>query len=207
MLASDVNNPEFVGAQNPDALLHVEFFWAEPIDKWASEEKGKEVRLKKQPFVRIMKPGDSTSILETAVREDHKARWPNQWLYWQMKEGLVEDGSGIPGWRIEEWPELANKPEQLRELHFLRFFVVEQIAGASDHQIQKMGMAGPGLRERARAAMRDRMNQQVKDAMKEKDATIAAQGTTIAEQGKQLAELQAQMAQVMDQLTKPKKAA
>ena len=89
MLASDLNNPEFVGAVNPDSLLYVEFYWHEPIDKWSSEQAtmkaGKRVviKLPKQPFVRIMRPGDQTTIVETAVREDHKARWPEKWMYWQ----------------------------------------------------------------------------------------------------------------------------
>jgi hypothetical protein len=36
-------------------------------------------------------------------------------------------------------------------LQILHFATVEQVAGASDAQLQRVGMGGPGLRERARA--------------------------------------------------------
>ena len=78
MLASDLANPEFVGARNPDDMLYVEFYWHEPVDKNKSEEQGKTIREDKQPFVRIMRPGDNTSILETPVRDSHKQRWPQK---------------------------------------------------------------------------------------------------------------------------------
>lgn len=174
MLATDVNNQEFSGAiANPDDLLHVEFYWCEPIDKWASDEKGREIKGPRQPFVRIMKPGDQTSIIETRVREDHKARWPKKWLYWQMKEGLISGGENIPGWKVEEWPEVIGNDSLLNELKYLRFYTVEQIAGASDSQVQGMGMIGPSLREKAKRALSERMNAGTTEALKERDQKIA----------------------------------
>lgn len=178
MLASDLNNPDFIGAMNPDALLYVEFYWYEPIDKWKSDHEsarqGKRVVIKgpKQPFVRIMKPGDQTTIIETAVREDHKARWPEKWMYWQMSEGLI-DGDKVPGWQLEEWPYLQDKPQLLRELKFTRFQTVDQIAGASDAQVQKLGVGGMGLREQARVDLRQRVARDAMDEVKKKDREIA----------------------------------
>jgi hypothetical protein len=222
MLASDVNNPEFVGAvTNPDALLFVEFYWHTPIDKWGSEEASAKagrrvvVNMKKIdydehgvakktkedlkiPYVRIMKPGDQTSIVEVAVREDHKQRWPQQWLYWQMAEGLVDEGKNIPGWPIEQWPHMDTMPDELRNLKFMRFYTVEQIAGASDAQIQRIGLGGMGLREQARVDLRNKMAKDLNAGIKERDAIIE-------EQGKALKALQDQMAQVLEQVTKPKK--
>lgn len=171
MLASDLHNPEFMNPQNPDSMLSVEFHWHEAEDVLASEREGKIVKLPKQPYVRIQRPGDMTSIVEVAVREDHKRRWPEKWLYWQMKEGLVDTGREVPGWKIDEWTHL--NPEQIRELKFKRFYVVEQIAGASDSQIQGIGMGGIGLREMARQALRERMGSETKQALEEKDAKIA----------------------------------
>jgi len=177
MLASDINNPEFVGAQNPDGLMYVEFTWHEPVDKWASEQAtekaGKKVLIKgpRQPFVRIMRPGDNTSIVFTAVRPDHKSRWPDKWLNWQMQEGLVGDGAEVPGWKLEEWTHL--QPEQLRELKHMRFSVVEQVAGASDSQVQRLGIGGYGLREEARKALQQKMGQGIRDEIKKKDEEIS----------------------------------
>lgn len=171
MLASDVNNPEFVNPINPDSMLHIEFFWKEPVDKWKSEQAGKEVRGKKAPYIRMMKPGDQTSIIEAPVRDDHKARFPRQWLSWQMKEKMIEGASDdIPGWKVEEWDVLNDT--QRHELKFLRFNTVEQLAGASDAQLQKLGMGGVGLRERARQAIKQRNRSEFETEMKAKDAEL-----------------------------------
>ena len=179
MLASDVNNPEFVGATDPNAALYVEFYWHEPVDKWASEQEsqkqGKRVTVKRDrcPFVRIMRPGDKNSIIEEAVRNDHKHRFAERWLQWQLAEGLIDGGENIPGWKIEEWPHLEDKPEQLRELKYLRFYTVELLAGASDAQIQNLGIGGMGLREIAKQALREKMSQDVKEAVAAKDKELA----------------------------------
>lgn len=197
MLASDLNNPEFAGPVNPDEMLYVEFYWHEPLDPWASREKGYEVKLPRQPFVRIMKPGDGLSILEVPVREDHKQRFPQKWLYFQMKEGLVDDGKDIPGWKLEDWPEMAGKDEFLRGLKYLRFYTVEQLAGASDAQVQGIGLGGLGLREKAKAALREHISVAAKAELAERD-------TKINTQAEQIKALQEQVAALMETMTAPK---
>lgn len=172
MVASDLNNPAFMGPINPDTLLHVEFYMHEPEDVHKSEAAGKIVRLPATPYIRIQNPGDKTSVVESPVLERHKQRWPDKWLYFQIKEGLVEGAVEVPGWKVEEWTHL--NPEQVRELKYLRFSVVEQVAGASDEQIQKLGMGGLGLREAAKQALRARMGAEVKEEMQKKDAEILA---------------------------------
>ena len=172
MLASDLANPQFVGPVNPDSMLSVEFFWHEPEDVLKSEAAGKIVRLPKIPYVRIQSPGDHTSIMEAPVTERHKQRWPDKWLYWQIKENLIEGAAEIPGWKIEEWTHL--NPEQVRDLKFMRFTVVEQVANASDSQCQKLGMGGMALREAARLALRSRLGVELKQEMDKKDAEISA---------------------------------
>ena len=172
MLASDLANPQFVGPVNPDSMLSVEFFWHEPEDVLKSEAAGKIVRLPKIPYVRIQSPGDHTSIMEAPVTERHKQRWPDKWLYWQIKENLIEGAAEIPGWKIEEWTHL--NPEQVRDLKFMRFTVVEQVANASDSQCQKLGMGGMALREAARLAIRSRLGVELKQEMDKKDAEISA---------------------------------
>ena len=205
MLASDLNNPEFVGARNPDDMMFVEFYWHTPVDKWESDTIGKIVNMKvmkpnadgktftktnedlKIPYIRIMRPGDKFSIIETAVRDDHKARWPRQWMAWQIKEGII-DGTGkdIPGWNVDEWDVVNKDHDRLRELHNLHFHTVDLIAGASDTQVQRMGIGGLGLREQARVALRNKMGSETQGELKRRDDEIAA--------------LKAQMADVMEQL-------
>ena len=170
MLASDLNNPAFVGPINPDSLLSVEFYMYAPEDPHKSEAAGRMVRLPEMPYVRIQNPGDHTSIMESPVFESHKRRWPDKWLYFQIQNNMVEGAAEIPGWKIEEWTHLD--PEQVRQLKFMRFSVVEQIANASDAQCQKIGMNGMSMREAARLALRQRMGAEVQAEMAAKDAEI-----------------------------------
>lgn len=195
MLASDLNNPEFVGATNPDSLLHVEFYEFEAVDKWSSEVKSAEagkrviVKLPKRDFVRIMRPGDKDTILEVPVREEHKARWPERWLYYEISMGRANGGENIPGWKIDDWPEFDGQEEMKRDLKYKRFYTVEQLAGAQDAQVQQLGIGGLGLREKARAALRERMRKEYQSDMAEKEKTIAAQGAAIEELKEQMRQL------------------
>lgn len=194
MLASDLNNPEFVGARNPDSGLYVEFYWHEPVDAWASREESQKlqrnvvVKLPKQPFVRIMVPGDKTSEWTGAVSEAHKRRFPQQWMAWQINEGIIGGDGDIPGWKLEEWDEIEK--DLARELLHMRFQTVEQLAGASDKQIQGIGIGGVSLREKARVALRNKMGAETKAALDAKEAETA-------ELKKQMAALQAQMAELI----------
>jgi hypothetical protein len=160
---------------NGDAQLHVEFFVAKEIDP----------RFDGQPFVRINIPGDKTTVVEQPVREEHKRRFPRQWLYFQMKQDEV-NGLQVLGTSLDEWcaasPEDLTKP-QIEELRILRFQTVEQVAAASDQQLQRIGMGGPGLRERAKAFL----------ARKNKSETQEELDKT----KQQLAELQAQMSELL----------
>lgn len=171
MLASDVNNPEYVGSRNPDDALFVEFYMHEPEDWNKSLELGKKVRGQPMPYVRIQAPGDKTTIIETPVREDHKQRWPQKWLYFQMKEGLVGGDQQLPGWAIDDWDYLDD--EQKRELKYQRYSIVEQLAGASDAQVQRLGMGGVALREAAKRALREKMGAEAREMMEQKDREIA----------------------------------
>lgn len=199
-IASDLNNPNFAGPINPDSLLSVEFFMHEPEDVHKSEAAGKLIKGPAIPYVRIQNPGDHTSIVESPVFEMHKKRWPDKWLYFQIQNNMVEGAAEIPGWKIEEWTEL--NPEQVRTLKFMRFSVVEQVANASDAQCQRMGMDGFSLREKAKLALRSRMNVEMQQEMDKKDAKINA----LEESNKALAEKFAKFEAFMAASEKPLKA-
>jgi hypothetical protein len=123
---------------NADSHLHVEFY---EFDK---------APYKGVNFIRIMVPGDKTNIIETPVREHHKERFPRQWLYYQMQN----NENVLVGLPLVEW--YKDRPEdltevQLAELQILKFQTVDQVATATDAQMQRVGMGGVGLRERAKA--------------------------------------------------------
>jgi hypothetical protein len=167
---------------NADSHLHVEFYEHEKAP------------YKGVPFVRIMIPGDKTTEIDQPVREDHKQRFPRQWLYFQMQNN---DGS-IIGTPLAEWckaaPEDFNE-NQMAELQIVKFQTVEQLATASDSQIQKVGMGASGLRERARVFLNS----------KNQDKNSTELDKTRLE----LNELKEQMAMLMEQrkLGRPRKEA
>lgn len=123
---------------NADSQLHVEFYEYEK-----EPYKGK-------PFVRIMVPGDKTNIIDQPAREDHKRRFPRQWYHFQMANSADQVvGMSLALWNKERPEELTDG--QLIELGILKFQTVEQVARASDAQLQRVGMGASGLRERARS--------------------------------------------------------
>ncbi len=77
-----------------------------------------------------------------------------------------------------------------RELLYLRFQTVEQLAGASDRQIQGIGIGGVALREKARIALRNKMGAETKAALDAKDAETK-------ELKEQMAKMQEQMASLL----------
>lgn len=123
---------------NADSFMMVEFY----ENNYDSDYSG-------SIFVRIMNPGDKTNIVEQPLREDHKTRFARQWLHFQSKNS----GAAFIGTPLEKWNE--DRPKefnsmQMSEMHILKFQTVEQIATSSDAQMQRVGMGGFGMRERAR---------------------------------------------------------
>jgi hypothetical protein len=155
--------------KNADSFLQVEFYNNEKM---------------KKPFVRIMIPGDQLNIIDQPVREDHKERFIRQWLYFQSKN---DDGQVI-GTLLGAWnkdcPEDFSE-HQMAELQILKFQTVEQVATATDAQLQRIGMGAAGLRERARAYLTQKNNSE--------------SSSELAKTRSELDELKAQMALLMSQ--------
>lgn len=195
MLASDLANPEFVNPLNPDAQLFVEFFLSKIIDKWASDqasaEQGRTVKVYwkerkidpkdgsvqfgskewEVPYIRIMRPGDKFSEIVRPCLETDKMRWPAQWQQFEISQGISDtQAANIPGWKVDDWPFVADKSELLRDMKHARFYTVELLAGASDAQVQKMGTGGLGFRAQARKdlAERHQANQQAELASRDR---------------------------------------
>lgn len=143
-------------APNADAQLHVEFYEHDRVPN------------KGVVFVRIMIPGDKTNVFDQPARDHHKERFPRHWLAYQMQHMDVS----VIGTPLLHWHQ--QRPEeftagQLDELTILKFQTVEQLATASDGQIQRVGMGAAGLRERARQFI-SAQNSKVASAELEKQA-------------------------------------
>lgn len=148
MLASDANNPQFVGSHNPDAALVVRFH-REPVQQpFKTKEQGRPI-FEDVDFIQIFTPGNQLNIIDTPVREEHKRRFAQQWAAYQASQS----SGGEVGTPITEWPYLTKS--QSEEFKALKFFTVEQVANASDLQLQSLGMVGGAnshvIRDRAKA--------------------------------------------------------
>ena len=100
---------------NADEQLQVEFYIAKDVDpKWDGK-----------PFVRINIPGDKTTIIEQPMNEDHKKRFPRQYLYFQMKQN-EQDAPAI-GTSLDVWFTDGNGDitrGHIEELRILKFQTV-----------------------------------------------------------------------------------
>jgi hypothetical protein len=130
-----------------DSHLHVEFYVNQQDPNYLGMD-----------FIRIAVPGDRTSIMETPVTEYYKSRFPRQYLYFQMnKDPTYSIGTPLIDWH-KAAPDEFNVV-QMGEMQILKFSTVEQIATATDAQLQRIGMGAAGLRERAKRYL-DRKGQQ-----------------------------------------------
>ena len=188
MVASDLNNPEFAGATNPDSRLVAQFY-SKPVKmNHESQVQGRPI-FADVDYVRIFVPGDSTSIMDAPVREDHKARFPIQWAHYQNKHGGDAKEIGTP---LAQWPRIT--PAQAEELRAIKFYTVESVANASDANIQRIGMiAGMSpykFREHAQRFLQVAKGDAVAQAAEEQVAELKAAN----------AKLQEQMAEILERL-------
>lgn len=192
-LASDLNNRDFVGASNPDALLHVVFYVKSVKDNYKSQKEGRPI-FTDVPYVRILTPGNQLSEIDTPAREDHKQRFPLHWAAFtnsQSQETIV----GTP---VEEWPALSRA--EAEGLKAIKFFTVEQIAGASDLQSQRMGMNANSLRQKAQAFLANAKD----SALSQKQAVeLADKDKKIEDLSNRLSLLTEQVSKMLE--TKPKR--
>ena len=175
-----------------DENLYAEFYIKPVKQNFASEEAGRPI-FSDVVYVKIMTPSDQLSQIDTIAREDHKARFPRQWAYFQNKQAGQQQVVGTP---VGEWPQLtASAAEELRAL---KFYTVELIANANDSQLQKIGMiAGMSphsLRDKARAFL-NLANDSAEEAKREAELqALRDENEKIkAETDKKLAEMQEQM--------------
>ena len=203
-LASDDDNPNFVGAQNPDSRLYVRFFRMAVQNEFRSQVEGRPV-FEDLDMVEIIPPGDQLLKVVAPVREDHKRRFPQHWAHFMNTQGGDALQIGTP---ITQWPLLG--PAQVAQLHALKFMTVEQIAEASDMQLQKMGTAGgiaaTALRDKAVRYLAVARDASVVDHAKEElDAIKRAQAEKDAEHAQQMAAMREQMDALMKLVSEKRK--
>jgi hypothetical protein len=134
LLASDDNNPDFVGVKDPDGALTVRFF-TQPIKNEFKSTVEQRPIFEDVDMISIIVPGSIQNDVVAAVREEHKMRFPRQWAHFQNKTAGDAREIGTP---LSQWPRLTLA--QVEELRALKFFTVESVAHASDQRIATIGM-------------------------------------------------------------------
>lgn len=122
--------------QGADSRLQVRFYKRPVQQDHETQEAGRPI-FKEFDFVHICVAGDTLTEIDTYVLNSHKQRFPQQWANYQNRVGANDEQ--IIGTPVSEWP-LVSK-SQAEELRAMKFHTVESIAGASDQQLQRMGMA------------------------------------------------------------------
>jgi len=180
-------------------------FYKRPVQQEAETLASGRPIYKEFDFVHICVAGDTLTEIDTYVLQSHKTRFPIQWANYQNRIG--KDDQEVIGTPVAEWP-LVSK-SQAEELRAMRFYTVESIAGASDQQLQRMGMAAGmspyAFRDKAKSflnlasdsAETDKRTQEINE-LKEELAKKAEENAKIkAETDAKMALMQEQMATIL----------
>lgn len=140
-------------------------------------------------YIRIASPG-GYNIIETPVRGDHKARYPRLWANYERAMKNQEVSEGTP---IAEWPQLTRA--QCETLRAMSFYTVEQLASASDLQIQQLQMVAPKVRDMAQAWLKQANSRELLKAAEEKAAKEELEKQELK---RRLEELEAKLASAVE---------
>ncbi len=150
MLASDVNNREFAGAMDPDSVMVAKFYKRAIFQPFKSKVEGRQI-FEDVLYVEYYAAGSTLHKMDVPAQEYHKQRFSKQWAYYQA--GNTKDSREI-GTPLEQWAILS--PADVENMRAVKFYTIENVAGASDMQLQSLGMGMGGmsphvLRARAQA--------------------------------------------------------
>lgn len=193
MLASDTNNPQFAGAHDPDAVMIVRFYTRAKQNNFLSSKEGRPI-FEDKIYCEYYPAGQRLLVMDIPAREDHKARFAKQWAYFQSTQKTDGGGAGTP---LEQWAILS--PADVENLRAMKFTTVDQIAAASDQQMQVLGMGMAGMAAHVFRARAQAYLGAAKDT-----ALPQQQAAELAEVKRQLAEMKAMLAAKPSAETLPK---
>lgn len=190
MLASDLANPQFVGASNPDQALYVTFYVKPVQSPFKTQQEGRPI-FEDVTYIRINTPGNQLNVIERPMYDSDPVRFPLQWAQYQQAHGDAK----VSGTPLSAWPLLTQS--QAEELKALKFYTVEMIANASDQQVTGMGMLAGMDPYQFRARAKAFLNAANNTAEPQKLAGEIEQMKREREQERaELAELRAQLAEL-----------
>ena len=126
-------------AQTPDyemdKRLAVKFYKRAVKNNFKSKQEGKNV-FDNIDYISIIIPGDNTSKVDRAVRDEDKERFSIIWERYLKREDDLNNGTPI-----ELLPTLS--PAQVENLKVYKVYTVEQLAGLQESAITKITGARP----------------------------------------------------------------
>lgn len=164
------NNQRFAD----DSKLYVQFHMGVEENRAKSLEEGRPI-FEDVEMVRIMVPGDKSSVVDRRVRDQDRQRFARQ--YEAFKQNRQEVVEGTP---LEKWNYLSQA--QVMELRHYNIRTVEQLAGISDGNaqnfigIQKLRTAAQQYVEAAEA---EAPIAQLQSELEKRDSRISEQDETI----------------------------
>lgn len=181
-----------MSTQAGDAVLAVRFYSKEYELTYQTGLEGRPI-YEMRDYVRIEVPGNQLSIIDTLANEDHKRRFPIQWAQYQNSKGNGQEV--VQGTLMRDWSIL--NAAQVKELEHYRFYTVEQVANASDLQLQTIGMVAGmspvAFRDKARAYLSNAKGtavvMQQAEELARRDAQIQAQNDRMREMAEQMEEM------------------
>jgi len=162
-----------------DSRLAVQFYTRPVQNEFETQRQGRPIFLDCD-FVKIFVPGDSLSVIDQPVREDHKTRFPIQWAHYQNKHGGDSKEIGTP---LSQWALLT--PSQVEELRALKFYTVENVANAADIALQRInmiaGMSPYAFRDRAVRFLKSATEESLANADNERIKALEAENASMKE--------------------------
>ena len=134
MLASDVNNREFAGAQDPDSVMIARFYVRAVKNNFKSEKEARPI-FENKIYCEYYPAGSTLLRMDVPANDIHKQRFSKQWAYFESTR--KEDGGGA-GTPISEWPILS--PADVENLKGMKIQTIENVAAMSDNALGVLGM-------------------------------------------------------------------
>jgi len=133
-------------AQQQGHGLYAEFYMHPVQNQAASEEEGRPI-YEEQEYIRIMVPGDKSTVIERPVRMGSTPVHDNHKFAREYAAFTQNGTQGLTGTPLKEWPQMSRS--QVKELEFFNVHTVEQLAEMADSNIQNFR----GMAEKKQAAI------------------------------------------------------
>ena len=143
--------------------------------------------------IRIRIPGNDTLVIDRAMEEGDKIRFPRHWAFFESKTKNGEH----PGTPLSEMPGVTKAT--IENLRVRGFYTVEQFAAASDQVLSGLGMGAGvspiGFRDQCKrflgAAAEMAPTARLEAELKQRDAAMAAMQAQLDAMAKMLVDKQA----------------